>query len=212
MEQRRSSLSEQEKIEIISMYNGGVKSVRKIGETINKPKSTVESFLKSYHKFGTISPKRGRKAIITEDLKQSVARDLVSDPFLPLTDQTQNYPVSRETIRKIRHEEKFNYYNMTPTCQLTQQHIEARLRYCRFVVERPLIPIVFTDESTVEVNLSKPGIWRRRGHYPPGMLLCKGCSSSSCDGMGRNRPQWFQNKPYPLFKIRNGRNLLSVSC
>ena len=90
MEQRRSSLSEQEKIEIISMYNGGVKSVRKIGETINKPKSTVESFLKSYHKFGTISPKRGRKAIITEDLKQSVARDLVSDPFLPLTDQTQN--------------------------------------------------------------------------------------------------------------------------
>lgn len=30
------------------------------------------------------------------------------------------------------------------------------------------INLIITDESTVQIDLCKGGIWRRRGHYPPG--------------------------------------------
>ena len=33
--------------------------------------------------------------------------------------------------------------------------------------------IIITDESTVEVDMIKGGIWRRRGHYPPGSFKTK---------------------------------------
>ena len=31
-----------------------------------------------------------------------------------------------------------------------------------------MIPIIFTDKSTICMNLHKKGIWRKHGHYPNG--------------------------------------------
>ena len=189
----RSQLSESDKIEIVALYKYGTRSARKIGEILNKPKSTVFSFIKRYEKYGVLSPKRGRPTKVLPEIRAQIAQGLEGNPFLSLRDQEVNLPVGKETIRKIRHQEKFDYYEMTPVCLLTDKHIKDRLRYCEEVVSGPIKPIIFTDESTVEINLSGQGIWRRRGHYPPQSFYPK--DAHPLHVMGCNWTFWIPNKP-----------------
>lgn len=118
-------------------------------------------------------PKRGRKPKVTEEIRQQVIDATLSNPFTHLKDHEANVDLGRETIRKILHEESFNYYELTPISPLTEQHINNRLTYCRFVLQKGLQPVIFTDESTVVLDLSKKGIWRQRGFHPPSSFFMK---------------------------------------
>ena len=126
----RVALTEKEKLAILFEFKTGNTSARKIAAIIGKPKCTVDNFIKSYLKHGTINPKRGRPAIVKLETRNQIAAEVQNNPFLPIRDQTPNHPISRETIRKIRHDEGYNFYELTPTCNLTEEHIKKRLQYC----------------------------------------------------------------------------------
>lgn len=91
---------------------------------------------------------------------------VIRDMLCPTWSHAANLPVCKETVRKILHEEKFNYYEMTPVSPLNEKHISDRLRYCKYILQNGIQPIVFTDESTVVVDLSKQGIWQQWGFHP----------------------------------------------
>jgi hypothetical protein len=49
--------------------------------------------------------------------------------------------------------------------RLTERHKQARVEFCQHQTRDPFpFPIIFTDESTVALNLNKGGLWRIRGH------------------------------------------------
>ena len=202
----RTNLSEKEKIEIIHCIKSGIRNSRVIGKLINKPKSTVFSFISSYEKNGTIFPKRGRPTKTDHEQRRHLIEELEKNPFLPLRDQESNSPIGKETIRKIRIQEKFDYFKMTPICQLSKIHIQERLRYFNEVTSGPIKFMVFTDESTVQEDLSRKGIWRRRGHYPRCHFTQK--KHTLCMRFGGDWPIWISNKPSQMSNIGNRRKLL----
>ena len=155
------------------LNNLGITSVRQIGKTLGIPKSTVGSFLNSYERHGTINPKRGSRPKISDEIKQNVIKGVEDDPFLPLIAQSKQFDLSHDSIRKIRHEFKYYYYDMTPVPPLTPLHIQKRIDYCNYILNNPNLTIVFTDESTICQDLAHGGIWRKRGHYPPESFYSK---------------------------------------
>lgn len=138
-------------------------------------------------------PKRRRKPKVTEEIRQQVIDATLSNPFTHLKDHEVN--VDFETIRKILHEECFNYYELTPISPLTEQHINNRLTYCRSVLQKGLQPVIFTDESTVVLDLSKKGIWRQRGFHPPSSFFMKDHHPIQVMVWGGHRPQRVPNQP-----------------
>lgn len=163
----KTSLTLEKKAEILVMSKGEKLSPTRISENTGIARTTIISFLNSYEKTHELSPKRGRKPKVTDEIKQQVIDATISNPFAHLKDHEANINLGRETIRKILHEESFNYYELTPISPLTEQHINNRISYCRSVLQNGLQPVIFTDESTVVLDLSKKGIWRKRGFHPP---------------------------------------------
>ena len=165
-------LTEEEKIKIIGLKQNTILTMVEIANILNKPYTTVISFYQSYKKFGVIHPKRGRKPRI-QDLRGDVIKGLTDDPFLTLRDQENSLNVSHESIRRIRLDNKFKFYKVKDIPPLNESHKAARVKFCQWFLEHPQTPIIFTDESSIQQNLQKGGIWRRRGTYPPGSFAPK---------------------------------------
>mgnify|MGYP002472070326 CR=1 FL=1 len=169
----KTSLTPEKKAEILIQKKGNNLSPTRISENLGIPRTTIISFLESFEKSQTLSVKRGRPKKVTDDIRQQIIDQTRNNPFMHLRDHAANLPVGKETVRKILHEEKFDYYEMTPVSPLNEKHISDRLRYCNYILQNGIQPIVFTDESTVVVDLSRQGIWRQRGFLPPSSFYQK---------------------------------------
>ena len=84
--------------------------------------------------------------------------EATDNPFAHLHDHESNLPISHESFRKVLHEEHFQYYDLTLVSPLNEQHINDRLSYCRNVLRKGIQPLIFTDESTFVLDLSKKEI------------------------------------------------------
>ena len=73
-------LSEDEKITIIHHYKNLGRDWKHIGELVSRPPTTVASFIKSYLKHKTISPKRGKKNELSNTIIDSVISVSVGNP------------------------------------------------------------------------------------------------------------------------------------
>lgn len=49
----------------------------------------------------------------------------------------------------------------------SEQYITDRLSYCRHVLRQGIKTIIFTDESTIVLDISKKGICKKRSFHPP---------------------------------------------
>ena len=166
MKKKRVELTEEEKVKILTLRGRGY-SYFEISKIISRPRSMISSFI-SYNATSKLFPKRGRKPLSATALLQVRSR-LDQNPFLTLRDQANNLNLSHETIRKYRHEQKYHYFKIKDMPPLDDKHKKARIEYCDYILQnQSMIPIIFTDESMIEQNLHKKGIWRRRGQYPNG--------------------------------------------
>lgn len=164
---KRKEMTEEEKVNILILRRMG-HSYAQIAEKVGRPRSTVSSFINMYESCHVLSPKRGRKQV-SSNLIQEVSSGLENDPFLTLRNHASELSLSHETVRKLRKLAKFSYFKVKDMPPLRESHIIARLEYCNYVLKNTeMPPIIFTDESTVCMNLHKRGIWRRRGSYPNG--------------------------------------------
>lgn len=170
---KKVQLTESEKIEILIMRDKLI-TYSRIADKLKKPISTVKSFAASYMKTNQISPKRGRKPLIqsSDNLKNVVTTMISEEPFMSLRTQSKLIRVSHESIRQIRKKARFGYFKVKKMPPLDLKHKTARIEYCDFILEhQKMPPIIFTDESTIQINLEKRGIWRRRGCYPTGSFI-----------------------------------------
>ena len=63
--------------------------------------------------------------------------------------------------------------------------------------------IIFTNESMIEVDLEKGGIWRRSGEYPQGSFYEKTVHPLSCMVWGAIGPKGFRTH---LIKVKDTLN------
>ena len=167
---KKNQLTEEEKISIIVKRELG-ESYASIVSSLNRSPSTIKSFVKVYNEKKVLFPKRGRKPVVreSENLKALVIAGVDDNPFLTCRSQASFLSISHESIRQLRLNNKINYYKVKKMPPLSQAKKNARVEYCKFILSFPSMPpVIFTDESTVQVNLIKRGIWRKRGFYPEG--------------------------------------------
>lgn len=163
--------TEKERLKIVYLVEINGKHWKFIAENIpGRSDSTIKSFYKSYEIHGTIFPKLGRPVKITQEIKDDVVKSIEDDPEQHLNDLSSKFDISTTSTKKGLNTNGISYHEKIPITPLKPQHIEARLNMCdRFLIfdYKSLWPIIFTDESTVIVDLKKGGAWRRRGYYPP---------------------------------------------
>jgi hypothetical protein len=69
---------------------------------------------------------------------------------------------------ELRHQQGHHFDKEIEICHLSPEHMMTRVRFCVNEIDNPIkIPIVFTDESMVQVNMHKGGVWRKSGVHIP---------------------------------------------
>lgn len=191
----KRTLTESDKIEIIVKYRMLGPNWTRISVLLNINPNTVRTFINRYLKNKEISPKRGRPIEIKDDMKQGIIGAVEMDPELSLFDIKDLFDVSTTSARKILNEDGIQYMQRIPIPPLSPLHMQARVTFAsQFagMLYKDMPVIIFTDESTVEVNLSSGGIWRRRGEYPPGSFYEKMAHPISCMIWGGIGPRGFR--------------------
>lgn len=169
----RVYLTEQEKIKIISMVYVYGHRWKFSSETIGHPYETVRNFYKSYLEHDTIFPKQGRPIKIDDNEKTNIVNHFRNTATGTLRNASTNFDLSPSSIRKVLNENKIQFFQKILVCPLKQTHFNNRVNFFGNMINAPQQNIIFTDESTVEVDLGGHGIWRRRGLYPLGTFYEK---------------------------------------
>ena len=168
---KRVFLTEQEKIKIVAMVYVYGHQWKFISESIGHPYDTVKNFYKSYLKHGSILPKQGRPIKIDNDIKERVVQTIEQNPTSTLRCVANNFPICATSVKNILNEHKIQFFQQIPICPLNPNHVTNRINFCNNMINTMPQNIIFTDESSVEVNLKGHGIWRKRGLYPPPLGL-----------------------------------------
>lgn len=193
-----TELSEKEKLEILNLVRIHGKQWKFISTFLpGRTENTIKSFYTRFLKSGTISPKRGRPKQISEEVKNDLVDSVKENPEQTLSQMASDSGISRTSAKTILNDNHISYHNKIAITPLKPWHIEARLAFAnRFLVHnyKDLWPMIFTDESTVVVNLNSGGIWRARGHYPPQAFFEKDKKPPSIMVWGGIGPRGFRTK------------------
>jgi hypothetical protein len=140
---------------------------------IGRPIRTIRSFCKRAERDENpyLRAKRGPHRKITEDNRIDVIAELIRDRRLSVRSAQRSAPdarISRETIRKIRHQHGYHYYDSVAVPPLSSEAKARRVAFAnQRLAEALKRPVIFTDESTVMQDLNIGGIWRKKGEFVP---------------------------------------------
>jgi hypothetical protein len=179
-------LSDEEKAIIIN-ERSQMLSYSAIAFNIHREESTVRKFHHRWIETKTFTHQMGRPKTITPGIEAAVIRhtvfnrrasirdvanqsiptiDLPSDSLDGSTPDPFFPSISRESVRLIRHKFHYHYYDSIPIPPMTDKHKAMRVQFCEGILSSVgILPILFTDESLVSVNLDKGGIWRLKNEF-----------------------------------------------
>ena len=78
-------------------------------------------------------------------------------------------PISSFLVNSVRHDLKFNFIPPIHTFLTTKVQRKVRVEFCQHHIENETdrSSVIFTDESSFELDSSSRWIWRRRGESSP---------------------------------------------
>lgn len=164
------TLSNDDKVSTIRFYDQLGPRGTSISRLTGFNESTIGSFWYRYEAKPQLEIKRGRPPTIFDDVKQAVIGVFDYDGETTLKNASFDFDLSKSTIKSILNDDAIKYMKKTPVPAMKEEHFARRKFFCSFIsgFEPNQVPnIIITDESTVEIDCHKPGIWRRRGHHPP---------------------------------------------
>jgi hypothetical protein len=167
----RQQLTEADKIQILIFKSHQMRPYE-IAQQLGKPDSTVRTFLTTYERRHTLSGKRGRRRrIFPDETANDMLNQVAMDPHLSLRDQIaqMGLQIAVSCLQKFRHQHHIHCYQQKPFCPLTPEQMAARVQFCNHILNDvdPAIPIIFTDESSVEIDLRLGPVWRPKGARIP---------------------------------------------
>ena len=101
---------------------------------------------------------------------------MLGNPEANLKGVSEDTNISTTQCKKILNEAGIHYYERICTPPLTPEHVRKRWVFSNNFANLPyyLMPnIIFSDESTVVVDLDGGGVWRYRGEHPPESFYTK---------------------------------------
>lgn len=169
-------LTDDQKAELILLYGTFGSQRTFLSRVSGVNKSTIRSFINRYLEDGILTPKRGAPKKITSSLEKSIIEQFEDNPETTLKAASVQFDISGSAIKKVLNDDGIEYFSKIAIPNLTDEHKQKRVAFSQKICnyEHNNLPnIIIIDESTVEVNLKKGGIWRRRGHYPNGTFYTK---------------------------------------
>lgn len=194
----RIPLDEQENLTIIRLVERFGKQWKLIttylpGRTV----PTLKSFYLKYERTGKISNQKHAPWKIDDTIKNGILGSIENDPEQTLKNISFDFDISPPSAKKVLNDNNISYWKKICVPPLEPWHKLDRLRMCNTITEvgvRTLLPIVFTDESTIVENLNSGGIWRQRGHYPPQAFYVKEAKPNSIMIWGGIGPPGYRTK------------------
>jgi hypothetical protein len=137
-----------------------------IAKALDMKHQTVSVIINTIRLRGTLHPKRGRPRKIYN--AQPIVDGVLADPTLTIRRQSKELHDPASAIYLARITNGLHFYKTVPIPGLLPRHLLPRKIFCDAQTRNPSsLPIIFTDESTVQMNLKKgSGIWRHRGAHP----------------------------------------------
>ena len=127
--------------------------------------------MKKYQQYGTFAdlPKSGRPKKLTSQIRRSIIRTIIKDPFVTSTEIKSLLPldsnISVQTIRRELVNEGYRAYKAKKKPVLTAKHIQQRLSYAKKILrfdESEINSIIFSDETRISLMSSdRPPLVRR---------------------------------------------------
>ena len=130
-----------------------------IGNELNIPRTTVESFLKRFREWGSAEnhsrPGRPRKTSITSD--QYLTRAALKETKLPLQEfkSACNISVSIRTLQRRLQTDGIRKWRAVKRALLTEKHAKNRLRWARkhqHWTAEDWAKVIWSDESAIKKN------------------------------------------------------------
>uniref|UniRef100_A0A8D8XFP3 Transposase n=1 Tax=Cacopsylla melanoneura TaxID=428564 RepID=A0A8D8XFP3_9HEMI len=122
-----------------------------------QPKNHVAFYRikQKFLKYGTIYPKRERKCTITTDNNRiNILAQVAFDPYLSTRQMARESGLSRSSIMKMLHQDKFHPYHVSLHQELHGDDFRNRIDFCQRMLQHiqrdPLFTkkVLFSDEAT----------------------------------------------------------------
>lgn len=155
-------LNKTNNISEISRKTGHSRSfVRKIREQLEKD----EGVFNLDRKIG--APTKKSDNVRNEILNLTLSNRRMSDRAIAsiISENQKFHPISSFLVNSVRHDFKFNFLPPIHTFITTEIQRKARVEFCQNHIENGTdwSNVIFTDESSFELDSSSRWIWRRRG-------------------------------------------------
>lgn len=160
-------LSDEEKAKIITLRSqgNGYSAIARLltQSNISRSESTVRSFYSSFEANRRFSSKRGRPTSPKKLDLNRVRSETEVDRTKPVRDHALMLECTPKALWLARKESGLGYFKTIPVPPLTIGHKNARVVFAtQMLMNYNHLPIVFTDESSIQMDLSTRGIWRKR--------------------------------------------------
>ena len=151
------------KLRFLVLYIDAKWSARRISETINTPIRTIQSWISKINEgkdVGIIEPGRGRKPIVSEEIKKKIVRTARRKPSHSSTRNLSSmYKVGRDTAYRTLKEKGMVYKTVKSQPALTEKHKKDRVDFCNSMLKRRVKPIdetFFSDEMGIKLSDAHP--------------------------------------------------------
>lgn len=167
---RRNFLTEKTKVEILILKN--TKSYGKISEVLNKPKSTIYSFVKKFEKtnqLSSIKPPGRKRYIIGKRILRKMLTHIRRNRNTTLSDLKRNFNLqcSLPTISKILSENNIKCYKERYKIKLSWKNINDRKEFYHKYKDwshEKWKRVIYSDEVSFDLNrYYRKHLWKKRG-------------------------------------------------
>ena len=141
-------------------------SLSQIAKEINRPKSTIQTFLDRYESRDSHenTPSAGRPRLITARTRRRLVRESKKARRLPLRELTNEVApnASVRTIKRVLAEEDIRKWRAKKRALLTEDHVAQRLAWAKEHKNWDKADwegVIFSDECSVEKSKDPRGIW-----------------------------------------------------
>lgn len=173
MSPKRKETTEEERKIIINLRKSN-NSLRKIGEIVKRPYSTIKKIIDKYNKTKKIAndPRCGRPQALSDAEKRYIVREIKKNPKLPATEITRtinnnfNKSICPNTVRKVLHEGGYSSRVPRKKPYISKVNKAKRLKYAEEHRNKSndfWNRVVFTDESKFNIygNDGRCRVWRK---------------------------------------------------
>lgn len=119
--------------------------------------------------------------------------------------------LSPTSVKNILNQNHIQFFQPIEVYPLSLTHTENRVNFCNNMLNVLQQSIIFTDKSSIDVDLKGHGIWRKMDLYHPGSFYEKTAQHIHIMAWGKIGPRGFRTPWSDLTNKSIQKNILKLS-